>query len=143
MRRDMNARSDYANIDHAVVRSAQEIDRTAPRAFGSITGVQHRVLWTDGESIAGVMTVEHGCRLGLHVHRANHHHLWMVSGRAAILGRTVGPGSYVHIPSGVEHDIDATSTEGCTVYYLYQAPASRALPATQHAPENDGGEIPT
>ena len=31
--------------------------------------------------------------------------------------------AYVHIPSGVDHDIDATSSDGCTVYYLYIRPA--------------------
>ena len=69
--------------------------------------------------MAGVLTVEAGHRLGAHAHRVNHHHLWALSGRATILGTELGPGSYVHAPSGVEHDIDACSTGGCTVFYLY------------------------
>jgi hypothetical protein len=28
----------------------------------------------------------------------------------------------VHIPSGIEHDIDATNTGGCTLFYLYARP---------------------
>jgi hypothetical protein len=43
----------------------------------------------------------------------------VLEGHATILGRTLGPGSYAHIPSGVEHDIDARSSDGCTVFYLY------------------------
>jgi quercetin dioxygenase-like cupin family protein len=31
----------------------------------------------------------------------------------------VTPGAYVHIPAGVDHDIDASATDGCTLYYLY------------------------
>jgi quercetin dioxygenase-like cupin family protein len=31
----------------------------------------------------------------------------------------VTAGAYVHIPAGVDHDIDATETDGCTLYYLY------------------------
>ena len=70
--------------------------------------------------MAGVMTVEAGHRLGRHAHRAHHHHIWVVAGRAEILGVEVCPGSFVHVPSGVTHDIDATVTDGCTVFYLYQ-----------------------
>lgn len=87
--------------------------------LGTLEGVRHRVLWRSEESMAGVLTVEAGHRLGAHRHRVNHHHLWVLEGRATILGVELGPGSYVHIPSGVEHDIDASSTSGCTVYYLY------------------------
>lgn len=85
-------------------------------------GVTHRVLWHDATSMAGVLTVAGGHRLGAHAHRVNHHHMWVVDGRASVLGSDLGPGSYVHIPSGVEHDIDATTSDGCTVFYLYVAP---------------------
>jgi hypothetical protein len=53
----------------------------------------------------------------------NHHHIWVLEGRATILGTEIGPGAYVHIPSGIEHDIDARATDGCTVFYLYIRPA--------------------
>ena len=72
--------------------------------------------------MAGVMTVEAGHRLGRHTHRGNHHHMLVLDGRATILGTELGPGSYVHIPSGVEYDIDASATGGCTVLYLYLSP---------------------
>jgi quercetin dioxygenase-like cupin family protein len=92
--------------------------------LGTIEGVTHRVLWRDERSMAGVLTVDGGHRLGRHAHRENHHHMWVLDGEVEILDRRVGPGSYVHIPSGVEHDIDATSTAGCTVFYLYILQAS-------------------
>jgi quercetin dioxygenase-like cupin family protein len=69
--------------------------------------------------MAGVLTVAPGHRLGSHTHRVNHHHIWVLDGRGVILGHELGSGSYVHIPGGVEHDIDATASEGCTVFYLY------------------------
>lgn len=90
--------------------------------LGTEGGVTHRVLWRDATSMAGVLTVEAGHRLGTHAHRVNHHHMWVLDGRAEVLGQDVGAGSYVHIPSGVDHDIDATRTDGCTVFYLYLAP---------------------
>ncbi|MGH9085188.1 MAG: cupin domain-containing protein [Acidimicrobiales bacterium] len=102
-----------------------------PEAIGAIPtsplgahgGVTHRVLWRNDTSMAGVLTVEAGHRLGSHAHRVNHHHIWVLEGRARVLGSELGPGSYVHIPSGVEHDIESSTSEGCTVFYLYLRPS--------------------
>lgn len=91
--------------------------------LGTLQGVTHRVLWRDETSMAGVLTVQAGHRLGTHSHRLNHHHIWVLEGHATILDTELGPGSYVHIPSGVDHDIDATASDGCTVYYLYIRPS--------------------
>lgn len=101
------------------VLSAAAVAALPSQPLGSLAGVTHRVIWRDGTSTAGVMTIEAGHRLGDHAHRTNSHHLWFVEGSARILGEIVGPGGYVHVPAGVTHDIDATGTAGCTVYYLY------------------------
>ena len=101
------------------VLTANEIAAIPSEQLGSIEGVVHRVLWRNHTSMAGVLTVDAGHRLGTHAHRVNHHHMWVLEGHALILGAAVGPGSYVHVPSGVEHDIDASGTNGCTVFYLY------------------------
>ena len=105
-----------------VVLSAEALASIPATPFGPIEGVSHKLLWTDDVSMAGILEIAPGHRLGKHAHRANHHHIWILEGRAAILGEPLGAGSYVHIPSGVEHDIDATATDGCTVYYLYLRP---------------------
>ena len=86
-------------------------------------GVTHQVLWDDGRSMSGILRVEAGHRLGLHTHRSNDHHLWVLQGRATILDHELSAGSYAYEPCGVAHDIDATQTEGCTVFYLYVRPA--------------------
>ncbi|HMK12672.1 MAG TPA: hypothetical protein VK461_13865 [Acidimicrobiales bacterium] len=106
-----------------VVLTADAIAAIAPEPLGPIAGVSHRVVWRSDASMAGVMTVVAGHRLGTHKHRENHHHIWVLEGHAVILGTEVGPGSYVHVPSGVDHDIDATGSEGCTIFYLYLRPA--------------------
>lgn len=90
----------------------------------SMKGVTHRVLWRNETSMAGVMTIASGHRLGTHAHRLNHHHMWMLDGQAEILGVVVGAGGYVHVPASVEHDLDASATSGCTVFYLYLRPPS-------------------
>ena len=102
-----------------VVLTSEAIAVLPSVPLGPLEGVTHRVLWRNDASMAGVLTVEPGRHLGAHTHRANHHHMWVLDGRATILGTELGPGSYVHIPSGVEHDIDAARTDGCTVFYLY------------------------
>lgn len=107
-----------------VVMSAAAIDGATYTPLGPDVPATHAVLWQDDGSMAGVLVLEAGRRLGLHSHRRNHHHLWILDGEAVILGERLGPGSYVHIPSGVEHDIDATDTGGCRVFYLYLTPAT-------------------
>ena len=106
-----------------IVLTAAAISNLPSEPLGSLEGVTHRVLWRDDTSMAGVLTVAAGHHLGAHAHRRNHHHIWVLDGHATTLGADVGPGSYVHIPSGVTHDIDASSTGGCTVFYLYIRPS--------------------
>jgi hypothetical protein len=55
----------------------------------------------------------------------------MVEGRALILGVELGPGGYAHIPSRQHHDVDARSTEGCVLFYIYEQ--------TPTATRRDGG----
>lgn len=110
------------NIDPMpIVLSADAIGDLPEEPLGNLEGVRHRILWRNQASMAGVLIVESGHHLGAHTHRKNHHHIWVLDGHAKILGHELGPGSYVHIPSGIEHDIDATDSQGCTVYYLYIA----------------------
>ena len=107
-----------------IVLTGSQVESVPFKPLGDLEGVAHKLLWEDGTSTAGVLTVEAGHRLGSHAHHANHHHLWVLSGRGMILGVEVGPGGYVHIPAGVSHDIDCQSTDGCTVFYLYMRAAS-------------------
>jgi uncharacterized RmlC-like cupin family protein len=109
-----------ATTGKPVVLTAADVAARPDVPLGSLRGVTHRVLWSDGTSMAGVLTVAAGHQLGSHAHRENHHHMWVIAGRATILGTDLGPGGYVHIPAGVDHDIDASATDGCTVFYLYQ-----------------------
>lgn len=102
-----------------VVLSAEAISDLPLVPLGHLEGVRHRVLWSDETSMAGVMEVEAGHHLGEHSHRRHHHHVWILEGGARVLGEDLVAGSYVHIPHGVAHDIDATASEGCTFLYLY------------------------
>jgi uncharacterized RmlC-like cupin family protein len=115
---------DGTPVASPTVLTPAAIEMIPAEPLGRLEGVVHRVLWSDDGSMAGVLTVEGGRQLGRHAHRVNEHHMWVLAGGAEILGTHVGPGSYVHIPSGVEHDIDARSSHGCTVFYLYLRPTA-------------------
>ena len=94
--------------------------RGEPLGAGRAT---RRVLWQSGGAESGVLVVPGGSQLGEHRHRVNHHHMWVLEGTASVLGRMVGTGSYVHVPGAVDHDIDARTTDGCTVFYVYEPSA--------------------
>jgi len=112
-------------VSGPVVLTPSALDALPVEPLGHLPGVTHQVLWRDGMSMAGVLSLQPGCRLGSHTHRVNHHHIWVLDGRATILGTELSAGSYVHVPAGVEHDIDATATEGCRVFYLYSHPGGQ------------------
>jgi mannose-6-phosphate isomerase-like protein (cupin superfamily) len=103
----------------AIVLTSREVAERPGQPLGAIDGVINHVLWSDGTSIAGWLTVAGGHQLGVHEHRQNSHHMWILEGSAEILGRELSAGAYVHIPPGTAHDIDATATDGCRVFYLY------------------------
>jgi len=102
-----------------LVLTSREVADRPGEPLGTLQGVINHTLWSDGASIAGWLAVAAGHHLGAHEHRHNSHHMWVVEGAAEILGTKLDAGSYVHIPPGVSHDIDARATEGCRVFYLY------------------------
>jgi len=108
------------NVPHsAIVLTPAEVDALPGAPLGTIEGVLNHVLWSDGDSTAGWLIVRAGHHLGPHQHREHSHHMWVLEGHAEILDTRLQAGSYIHIPPGVVHDIDARATEGCKVYYLY------------------------
>ena len=101
------------------VMSPEQIAALPRKQLGEAVGVDNAVLWTDGTSTNGILSVTAGARLGRHTHRTHHHHMWVLDGAAVIADQHVSAGSYVHVPPEIEHDIDATDTSGVTVYYAY------------------------
>lgn len=81
-------------------------------------GVNYVTLWREHKSLAGLMELDPGAELPEHTHRASIHHVWVVAGSARVDGRRLTAGSYVHVPAGVPHGLEALE-EGCTLFYLY------------------------
>jgi hypothetical protein len=102
-----------------IVLTAADVNALPGAPLGTIDGVLNHVLWSSGDATAGWLIVRAGHHLGAHQHREHTHHMWVLEGHAEILDTKLAAGSYVHIPPGVVHDIDARATEGCKLYYLY------------------------
>lgn len=82
-------------------------------------GVDYKLLWRSGKSVAGLMRIAPGGEVAQHAHVRSHHHLWVIDGTADMLGERAGPGTYVHVPAGVQHGISGVGEGGCTLLYLY------------------------
>jgi mannose-6-phosphate isomerase-like protein (cupin superfamily) len=87
--------------------------------FEALEGVEYKLLWRSGQSVAGILRIAPGSSMSPHAHVRSHHHMWVIAGHAEMLGEQVGPGTYLHIPAGVEHGIHDVGDEGCTLLYLY------------------------
>lgn len=115
----MTSSSASSGVPVATVLAAANIAALEEQSLGDLTGVGRRIFFRDDTSEAGILRLAGGHRLGSHTHRENQHHMWVLDGEAKIAGSQLGAGSYVHVPAGVEHDIDATDTDGCSVFYIY------------------------
>ena len=102
-----------------IVLDADRIKDLPAKQLRGMDSTLSKLLWRSGDSVAGIMYVEPRHQLTLHRHRYAHHHAWVVEGHCEVLDRILGPGSYIHIPPGVDHDIVAAGPEGATIFYLY------------------------
>jgi hypothetical protein len=102
-----------------VVLDAYEVSALEWSSFPEVYPVQYKLLWKSGWSVAGVMRIPAGASFPEHAHEGAHHHLWVTSGTAMVLGKRVEQGSYVHVPAGVRHGIDAVGHDGFEMLYLY------------------------
>ncbi len=106
----------FGGEDRSVLLDAEAI-AGLPRRTQS-PGVTTAMLWRRADSHAGVLWLEPGARLGAHTHRRHVHHVWVVEGEMHCLGRDLGPGSYVYVPLGIEHD-SLAGPDGAAFFYLY------------------------
>lgn len=83
-------------------------------------GVFRKTLWQSGDVTLGLMKVDEGHVNPEHSHHAAHHHILVLSGESTMVGKRVGPGSYVYIPPTVPHAVTDVSADGCTFFYTYR-----------------------
>ena len=104
----------------AVVVDAAAIERLPLSQLHGLRDVTTRVLWTKGRSLAGILDIAPGEDLAEHAHPEAHHHAWVLSGEAVILGVHVAAGSYVHIPAGMPHAVEHVGGAGLRMLYLFE-----------------------
>lgn len=85
-----------------------------------LPGVHQKVLWRSGDTSLGLMKVDTGHENPEHAHHAAHHHILILDGECTMLGKHVGPGSYVYIPPTVPHAVADVGPDGCTFFYTYR-----------------------
>ena len=99
--------------------SAEEVAGLPWEDLHGIPDATTRVLWRAAGSMAGVLRLAPGARLGEHAHVHGHHHVWVLSGTVGVDDRELPAGSYVHVPAGRPHALRAVGDEECQVLYLY------------------------
>jgi mannose-6-phosphate isomerase-like protein (cupin superfamily) len=103
----------------ATLVSAAAADARAWHPLEPYAGVDYKLLWRSGKSVAGLMRIAPGGEVAPHAHVRSHHHLWVVDGEVEMLHERVGPGTYVHIPAHVDHGLRGAGPGACTLLYLY------------------------
>ena len=111
-------------IAHALIIDHEAITDLPVAPIGELQGVERKILWRGEDSEAGILVVFPGHQLA-HAHTSIEPPPPVGARRSRHDPRhQVGSGSFIHVPSGVEHNIDARRTNGCAVFYVY-APSDR------------------
>ena len=102
-----------------VLRPEQIAERSWQPLRG-IPGVETTLLWRNGDNVVGLIRIASGHSKPPHTHHAAHHHMWIVSGNAVMLGKPVEQGSYIYVPPGVEHEVDEVGPAGVMFLYTHR-----------------------
>ncbi|MEI2716019.1 MAG: cupin domain-containing protein [Candidatus Nanopelagicales bacterium] len=108
------------DLGRVIVDSAADIDAIEWIANDATPGVRHKVLWQSGATVLGLMQIDGGAINPEHTHHAAHHHILILDGTCHMMGKDVGPGSYVYVPPGVPHEAANNASTPCTFFYTYR-----------------------
>lgn len=81
-------------------------------------GVQHRVLFQDGRSVAGLLRLHPGAGEVKHLHVDGEHHLWVLEGLVSVDDTSLPAGSYLHVPAGLLHRV-TDAGGGSLLFYVF------------------------
>jgi mannose-6-phosphate isomerase-like protein (cupin superfamily) len=120
-----------------IARSGQDIEAMPWEEIPTLAGVYQKILWQSGDVTLGLMRVDEGRENPEHVHHAAHHHILVLDGECTMVGKRLGPGSYVYIPPTVAHAVTDVGVGGCTFFYTYR-PLEKSAPESPLHPEHGG-----
>ncbi|HWC36602.1 MAG TPA: cupin domain-containing protein [Mycobacteriales bacterium] len=82
------------------------------------TGVEHRVLFEDERSVAGLLRLHPGAEELAHLHLHGEHHLWVLSGTVSVDETLLPADSYLHVPARLTHRVVDTGA-GSLLFYVF------------------------
>lgn len=88
--------------------------------FPGTKGVEHRVLYQDERTIAGLLRLQPGAEELTHLHLHGEHHLWVLGGTVTVDDTTLPVDSYLHVPSKLTHRLVDTGN-GSLLFYVFCA----------------------
>jgi hypothetical protein len=83
-------------------------------------GVDYTELWRRGDFVHSLVRYQPESRTPGRPHMAAYHHLWIISGTAAVAGRYVTAGSYLVVPPGVAHTVSDVGADGCLMLQVHR-----------------------
>lgn len=111
----------YFDVDetHPMVLSPDWIDHVPWQQVVGCPGVEEKeLLRTDG-GVTALIRLQPGSGTPGRPHAAAHH-IWVITGEAAIGGRRMSAGSYVHVAPGVVHPVTDVGPAGCLLLQVHQ-----------------------
>lgn len=104
-------------VEDIAIVPAQTVAAIDWRPSG-IPGVSYKELASGWAWRSGLLRLASGARLIRHAHAATAHHVWVIQGTCAVLGETLGVGSYAFVPGSTSHALEARGTGDCVVAYV-------------------------
>lgn len=98
----------------------QRIADLAWEKFPGSSGVEHRVLYRDEGTVAGLLRLHPGAGELTHLHLHGEHHLWVLGGTVSVDDTTLPADSYMHVPSRLTHRVVDTGA-GSLLFYVFCA----------------------
>src|SRR5690242_16717072 len=81
------------------------------------TGVDNKVVYDGGATVAGLLRLHPGGSELSHVHLAGEHHMWVLEGAVVIDDTTLAAGSYAHVPPRLTHTLRDVG-DGSLLFYV-------------------------
>lgn len=80
-------------------------------------GIEQKVLSAHLGVVVGLLRLRPGAHESDHAHGRVQHDAWVLAGEVQVGQQRLGPGSFVHVPSGVVHTLRDTGS-GCLLLYV-------------------------
>lgn len=102
----------------------QEIAHLPWQSLPGSSGVQTKVVYDAGDTVAGLLRLRPDAKEISHLHLHEDHHMWVLHGSVVIDDTELAAGSYLHVPARLTHTMRDCGP-GSVVFFVF-TPASSA-----------------